>query len=87
MGRGKTKKLEAAQSRMKLSLMEFVSNRYYTAPEGLLPNNEYSYPGTPHTTHTFFFFCFFFFFCWSRQSLTVGRGPVRNQWTCGRSVV
>lgn len=44
MGRGKTKKLEAAQNRMKLSLMEFVSNRYYTAPEGLLPNNEYSYP-------------------------------------------
>lgn len=44
MGRGKAKKLETAQNRMKLSLMEFVSNRYYTAPEGLLPNNEYSYP-------------------------------------------
>jgi hypothetical protein len=46
MGRGKAKKLEKAQNRLKLSLMEFISNRYYTAPEGLLPNNEYSYPGT-----------------------------------------
>lgn len=48
MGRGKSN--HKTQSAMKLSLMEFVSNRYYTAPEGLLPNNEYSYPGTTRLT-------------------------------------
>jgi len=42
MGRGREKR--AANRLRNFSLLLFVSSRYYTAPEGLLPNNEYSYP-------------------------------------------
>lgn len=44
-GMGRGERNYKTPKAIKLSLMEFVSSRYYTAPEGLLPNNEYDYPG------------------------------------------